>query len=622
MRKKRVIAITVVCLLVVLCAAAVMVSPAGRFIKAGLIWKIGDILDAYDKRFRLPKREILSGTPDRHREVAVANDVAVPMRDGVVLRANVYLPKAAGRWPAVVIRLPYGKDEPYCYMPAIGKFFARKGYACVVQDVRGKFGSGGSFEFFVNEGRDGYDTIGWIASQPWCDGRVGMYGESYYGYATWAAAMARHPNLKCIVPSTISLDLYGAVFRAGAFCLQAFGTYPVLMNARTYKNILRLDMRHLPLISLDDDAGIPSDYYKELVRHPTRDGNWKKYSLNDRYHLVDVPSLHLAGWYDNFLAGTMADWKNLCREAAGSPHEGKHWLMVGPWDHEYTTDRTRRVGRIPIGHASDTAKWDTVQLFFDRYLKGIKNGFEKRPPVSMFVIGPNEWRFEKEWPPAGVVYTEYYLHSRGKANTSAGDGRLDTAGPGQEPADRFVYDPADPVSVTLGVNLWMKAEQLPDRAEAEGRKDVLVYTTGPLAGDMEITGPITMELYASSSARDTDFTAALVDVFPDGYTHLLQEGIVRASYRASDVRPAPIEPGRIYRYSIDLWSTSHVVKKGHRIRVEISSSNFDMFDRNLNTGEPFGTSTRMEKARQAVYHSADFPSRVVLPVIGSRPPTP
>ena len=611
MKKKRLRWVVVVLALLVVVAVAALTTN----LVADVLWQVSTVKDLYDKFVRLPSVEIDSGTPDRYAEVVIEKDVPITMRDGVRLYANVYRPQAEGKFPVIVIRLPYGKDEYYCKMPAIGKFWAKKGYAAVIQDVRGKFTSEGSFDPFVNEVADGYDTIDWAAKQPWSDGNVGVMGESYYGYTTWAAAVSQHPNLKCIAPANINMDVYSSAFRQGAFDLQLMGDWAIGMDARTYQNALRLDHWYLPLIGMDDAAGIPSYNYKRLVTHPYGGGPWDGINLNGWYDQISIPILHLGGWYDVFLNGTIHDWQEIRSARAALPSAAPQWLVLGPWDHESTTDKTHRIGQLDIGDKSATTQWDVRQAFFDWCLKGMETELVAGPKVQIFVVGDNDWRFENEWPLARTQYTDYYLHGSGAANTVQGDGSLSPIPPGDEPADQYTYDPQNPVQYATGVDYWSLAKEMQDRATVEKRNDVLVYTTAALSEDVEITGPISATLYASSSAPDTDFTVALVDVSPDGSTHLIQEGIIRASFRDGVDLRSPIEPGKVYEYVLDLWATSYVVKAGHRLRVEVSSSNFDRYDRNPNTGNDFGLSAETVPATQTIYHSAEYPSRITLPVI-------
>jgi len=587
-----------------------------RFLLKDLAWAVHGMLEQLKRVFVLPFGGLPTSSPDVYDRVVVEKDVPIPMRDGVCLYANVYRPRAEGPFPVILTRMPYGKDEYYCFMPWIGRFWARKGYACVAQDVRGKWSSEGEWEPLVNEIDDGYDTIEWISQQPWCDGNIGATGESYYGYTSWAAALSGHPNLKAIAPSTTAMDIYGAwVYRNGALCMQTMGIWALHMNARRYRNPLRIDQWHLPLISWDDNAGIPCAYYKDWIRHPTRDEYWQRINLDDGYSDIEIPVLHMGGWYDTFLGSTLRDWAGVRESSRSETARLNQWLLVSPIDHEGTPESSGRIGRIEIGTSEGWERWEMSRRFFDYWLKGVDNGLAEEPRVKLFVIGDNEWRYEDEWPLARTRYTRYYFHSDGGANTSGGDGWLSLDSPVEEPVDTFVYDPEDPVSISLQEDMWYLAQTLLDRQEVEGRSDVLVYTTPPLEEDLELTGPITATLYAASTAPNTDFTATLVDLFPDGYAHMIREGIIRASHRESDVEPSPIEPGRVYEYTIDLWATSYVVRKGHRMRVEISSSNFNQYDRNPNTGAEFGMSAEKVKATQTIYHDADRPSHITLPVI-------
>jgi putative CocE/NonD family hydrolase len=592
-------------------------KPSGKSALSDLRWAIKKVHEELLKFLYLPLMSITTKTPDIHSNVEVEKDVAIPMRDGVKLYANIYRPKVkracANKFPVILIRLPYGKDEYYCQMPAIGKYWAKKGYVCVVQDVRGKWSSEGKWDPFLNEANDGYDTIDWIAKQPWCDGNIGMSGESYFGYTQWAVAPLNHPNLRCIAPATTATDIYGVwIYNNNVFCMQTLGIWAYSMNAKRYRNELRLNPRHLPLITMDDDAGVTCDYYKDWIRHATRDSYWDRINVNKEYSRIKIPILHLGGWYDVFLKGTIDDWLGVKENSESAAGENQ-WLLIGPIDHEWTTETTHKIGKMDIGE--EGLEYDMLQQFFDYWLKGVDNGFSETPRVKIFVLGDNEWRYENEWPLARTKYTKYYFHSDGSANTLNGDGWLDTNKPKDEPSDSYVYDPNDPVTVSLDTYLWELAKYLKDRTSVEKRTDVLVYTTSELEEDIEITGPITVTLYAASSARDTDFTATLVDVFPDGYAHMIQEGIVRARYRNSDREASLIESGKTYEYTIDLWATSHVVKKGHKIRVEISSSNFNRYDRNLNTGNEFGMNAETVKATQTIYHDTKHPSHITLPII-------
>lgn len=556
---------------------------------------------------------IPSTTPTRAAPGRVLSDVMVAMRDGVRLATDVYLPDGAGPFPTILTRLPYGKTEPYCAMPAVARHWVAKGYAAAVQDVRGKWGSEGYFEAnkIGNEIPDGTDTIAWIARQDWSDGRVGMWGESYFGFTSWAGAVGGHPALACIAPGDITLDRFRGTYRDGALQLNTVGMWAIGMAARTYQDMARVDTWHLPLAEMANAAGVPSPYFDDVVAHPTPDAFWAERGLLQALDLVRIPVLHWSGWYDNYLGRVIADWKALRERNAPARH---NHLFIGPWDHEGTADKLHKVGLLPVDHGTGARKWDTFQAFFDRYLMGLDNGFGARGPVAVYTMGADRWIDCADWPPPDSAPTEFFLRGGGRANGLGGDGVLDTVPPGDEPADHFVYDPADPVADTVDLDCWSIAGQMGDRRGIEARADVLVYTTAPLERALEVTGPVHATLHVASSAPDTDFTVALIDVLEDGAAHLVQDGILRARYRDSIAAPSLLEPGRVYALVIDLWSTSHVFRRGHRIRVEVSSSCFNRYDRNPNTADPFGRAVSTAKARQTVHHDRGRASSITLPV--------
>jgi putative CocE/NonD family hydrolase len=543
-------------------------------------------------------------------------DAAVPMRDGIRLFADIYLPAGNGPFPVILIRAPYGKRSDYTFMPALGRFWAERGYGFVAQDVRGRFGSEGSFTPYIEgqETRDAYDTLDWIASQPWCDGKVGMMGESYYGHTSLAGAWSDHPALKAISPGTITVAREKQVLD-GAYPLQASGLWTLDMDdvlKGEYQDTEDLDLSHLPLITMGEAHGLRDVIWRDRVTgYLQRPEDWRD-RANQLYSRVRVPALHFGGWYDTFTRGTIAIWQGVRTHSTDEKARDAQWLVMGPWDHEHVSIHISgeagmtRIGRLEIGEGSVTTYGDLLVEFFDHTLRGLDNGFAVRPRVQYFTVGDNAWRSTQQWPPEGVRATPLYFHS---------EGRLDFTPPGDEPADTYRYDPRDPVTITSEVNVWERGVAMPDRAKVLERADVLAYTSDPLEDSLELTGPITVNLYASSSAPDTDFTASLVDVFPDGYSLLIQEGILRASFRDRDATPAPIKSGEVYLFAIDLWATSYVVPAGHRLRVEVSSSNFPRFTRNLNTGHEFGMSDEIAVADQTVHHSTAYPSHVLLPVM-------
>ncbi len=565
-------------------------------------------------------------------EAKVDINVMVPMRDIVELATDVYRPKSEGRFPAILVRLPYGKTEAYCEMPAFGWYFAKRGYVFVVQDVRGKYDSEGVFgphELYFNESDDGYMTQEWISNQSWSNRKIGTLGDSYYAYTQWASAPLRNPHLKTMVTVVMATDQYGEeTYIDGAFHLYSnLGWLYQMWETKTMlfpgikSDLVPINWRHLPLITADEASGRVIPFYKEIIKHPNRDSYWKAKSNDYPFNQVTVPVLHISGWYDLYVRGQLKDYVAMTKKAATLEARRNQKLVVGAWHHEiprFGSAEEREFGSgkdIDFGPNADLNIMALCLRWFDYWLKGIDNGIMDEPPIRIFVMGENVWRYENEWPLTRTRYTKYYFHSNGRANSMYGDGVLNTKAPDNpEPPDTFVYDPNDPVP-SAAEDLWYFLNTVKDQRIIEKRDDVLVYTTLPLTKAVEVTGPLSVRLYASSTARDTDFTGKLVDVQPNGYAQYIQEGIIRARYRESRENPILIKPGKTYEYTIDLWATSNLFKTGHKIRVEISSSNFPRFDRNPNTGHKFGMDAKTMKATQTIYHDRSHPSHIRLPTI-------
>jgi putative CocE/NonD family hydrolase len=557
--------------------------------------------------------EIETTVPPRHDEILVSYDVVVPMRDKARLFADVYRPEGIDKpLPTILIRVPYGKQEPYIFMPAYGRFWARRGFAFVAQDVRGKFASSRdapNFVHSVHEVEDAYDTLKWIVAQPWSDGAVGLMGESYMGYTALAAVASGHPAVRCISPGYTAVDWAITDTRQGALMLAASGGWLLDMDAGEYQNLDNVDYWDLPLADIGRNAGIRDGMYIDFLKNDLRATS--KADLRPLLKDVNIPMLHFAGAYDNLLEGNLHLWDMMQTQ----PGARQQWLVFGPWDHENTTNQTHKIGRKHIGESSAAVANDTVFEFFEYCLKGIESDLATGPRVRYFTIGENRWRQAETWPPEQVTIREFYLASGGNANTAAGDGKLLATAPEGSPTDHFVYDPADPVTISLGKSPWSAAQEMPDHSALEDRRDVLFYVTKPLKSELNVTGPVTLVLYASTSAVDTDFATALLDVDPEGNVHRVQTGMIRASFREGMQQRTLIEPDRVYEYTIDMLATSYLFERGHRLRVEISSSDFNHFARNLNHGEPIGFSDRIVKAKQTVHHSERHPSRLVLSVI-------
>jgi putative CocE/NonD family hydrolase len=371
--------------------------------------------------------------------------------------------------------------------------------------------------------------------------------------------------------------------------------------------------KYLPLSTWDEQLGFKVQFLRDWIAHPEYDSYWARRGIAGKADRINVPNITLSGWYDVFVSQAF-EYVKAVRQTSKSDIARKHChLIVGPWAH----GPNWMAGERDFGENAEIDVEKLQERWFDHWLKGEGN-IDDLPPYRIFVMGKNEWRDEYEWPLARTQYTPYYFHSLGSANSLKGDGTLSTATPADEPADTFIYDPENPVPTRGGCILFGDEYGAQDQAETEKRNDVLVFTSKELREALEVTGPVKAVLYAASNAPDTDWTAKLVDVYPDGRALNLCDGIIRARYRNSSTTPSLIEPGRIYRYQIDLWVTSNVFLSGHRIRVEISSSNFPRLDRNPNTGHKFGADAELRKATQTIYHDADHPSHIILPVIPNR----
>jgi putative CocE/NonD family hydrolase len=560
-------------------------------------------------------------------EIRVDNRVAVPMRDGVILYADVYRPIEDGKYPVIVSRTPYSTERAPSSHEA-GVFFSRRGYVYVFQDVRGRHESDGKWEPFRNDIDDGYDTIEWAGTQPWSNGKVGMEGGSYLGQVQWRAAQTKPPHLVAIFPSVASTSIYHdwITVNGGWRLAFNFGWGPVRQESRIMQNTGVHTMAegpvsqaytqlvwHLPLNTMQELAGRHAQFYKDWIAHPDYDDYWKLLNVEERFSDIQVPVHTMGGFFDIFGQGTLRGYQGVAKHGANETARKGSNMVIGPWEH----GASRRVGDADWGENSVPSEEALVLRWYDYWLKGQKNGLDREPPVKIFVMGRNDWRLENEYPIASTQYKPLYFSSGGKANGSHGDGALRWEKPTGAESDTFTYDPANPVPSLGGANCCGvgTSSGVRDQRPIEHRGDILIYTSEILEEPVEVVGPVKLKLFASSDAVDTDFVAKLVDVHPDGKTYNACEGILRARYRNSLSKPEPLEPGKVYEMEIDLIGTAIQFGKGHRIRVHLTSSHFPQFSRNLNTGEPFGTSNVMKKAQQTVYHTSARPSHILLPVV-------
>ena len=588
-------------------------------------------------------------------EYRVVTETNVPMqaRDGVTLCADVLRPDAPGRFPVLLSRTPYGKqgmNDPN----GPHHRFARYGYVAVMQDCRGRFESEGEYVTIFQEIPDGYDAVEWAARLPWSNGRVGTTGQSYLGLTQYMIACndPMPSSLQAMAPVSASSDYHASwIYHTGGAALWGWmAPYAIFKGLNTLERKRRADLteamkeyveggdfsvprrtrfganaftplaekwyRHLPIKDWGDLLKETAPYFAEHIQHADDGEYWYRANVNRHAESVTVPILHVTSWYDIFAEGAPSAYQSIKANSRFDKARSGQRLIIGPWGHllPYHVPSSRGTGDIDFGPAALIDLNETLLRWFDYWLKGQANGIMDEPPVTVFTLGENRWQRFPDWPPPSMRQVRYFLHSQQGANSLRGDGTLEPFAPAKQPADTYIYDPNDPVPSLGGNNLTIDLG-VQDQRPVEERNDVLVYTSAPLDEPLEIAGPVTVSLWASSSAVDTDFTAKLVDVHPSGYAQNLLDGVIRARYRESASAPELMQPGRPYLFSIDLWATSNVFLPGHRIRVEVSSSNFPRFDRNLNTEEPFGEGTQGEPAQQTVFHQEDMPSHVLLPIL-------
>lgn len=576
----------------------------------------------------------MSPTGDAFRNVVVERDVEVPMRDGTVLRADVYRP-AEGRWPVLLKRTPYDKNMPFGTLVDLDQMSAiLEGFAVVIQDVRGRASSEGKHQPF-EERDDGYDTVEWCADQAWCDGNVGMYGSSYHGATQMAAASARPPHLRAISPIQASSDYHeGRSYFGGAFELGALLTISLGTTAYGSFRFADLDseelrrlraeitevLASLPQVVLDlplrDRLGRPdgalavlTPWFMDWVDKTLPDDPyWEAISLENRHHDMDVPALHVTSWFDQFHVGTLRNYEGLRAGAATDAARDGQYLIVGPWNHyppRTGGQGSVRVGDVDFGRASKL-NMDGVQLgWFRQHLTGDAGAFRQRKRVKLFVMGRNVWRDEHEWPLARAVDTPLFLHMNGDS------GGLQWAQAHEQQTASYEFDPMNPVPTHGGAHLVLDSAVLQGpvvQTAIEARDDVLTFTTDPLEADLEVTGWVRADLQVSSSAVSTDFTVRLCDVHPDGTSISVCDGIRRVTCGQDDSLDVGVELG----------ATSHVFLQGHRLRVQVSSSNSPRFDVNPNTGGRAWDTDEVVVATQRVHFGGPRGSRIVLPVVPER----
>jgi putative CocE/NonD family hydrolase len=568
-------------------------------------------------------------------DVLIQRSAPMTTRDGVKLFADVYRPKSDDKFPVILMRTPYDKSAGWAVSSAFK--IVPRGYVLIIQDVRGRYTSEGEWYPFRHEQSDGYDAVEWAAALPYSNGKVGMIGASYVGATQMLAAIAAPPHLAGIAPNMTASNYHdGWTYQSGAFEQWFDQNWTTQLAQNTLQRVItensnalvgssKLPLTDYPVFNfgqLPAEAELTAKiapYYLDWLAHPDYDAYWKQWSIEEHFSNIAVPMLNVGGWYDIFNGGTLRNYMGAKAHGATEAARTQQHLLIEIGGH---AGFGRKIGDVEFGpHALENEYNDVILDWYDFLCKGIRNEFATDKPVKVFMMGVNEYRQEDDWPPPQAKSTKYFLHSSGKANSLRGDGSLSTTAPKFESPDAYVYDPMNPVP-TVGGPLCCDAKHMEpgprDQRSVENRDDVLVYSSAPLAQDLEVTGPVTVTLFMKSSAVDTDFTGKLVDAGPDGFAKDLTEGIFRMRYRESPERQVLMNPGQIYEITLDLWATANVFLKGHTLRLEISSSNFPRFDRNLNTGETIEFARTAVSAVNTILHDSEHPSALILPIMPTK----
>jgi len=582
-----------------------MLKPAGCWPLAALLGLISGCQSLAD-RYVQPREGIRPAT----YSVRIKHGAAMTTADGVKLVADVYFPQFDRPRPTILVRIPFSRSfQNDLGAAAIARFWASHGYNVVIQGSRGRFKSGGEYYPLRDERRDGIATLQWLSRQPWFDGRLGMWGGSVFGYTQWVLADQQNPGPSALMIQICSTSVHEMFYPGGAFSLESALFWAVRSRGQRDQTPSFRDLERgfngFPLLDADDRVVADIGFFDDWAQHREVDDYWKAIDGDQRARTVRAPVLLMAGWSDPFLPGQLRDF-NIIRREADPRVAAESRLIIGPWTHADPI-------RFPDGTTAGPYRQASLAPslpWFDHVLQGRALDATLASPVRIYVMGENIWRDEQEWPLARARPTALYFRGAGHANSSDGDGRLSLEPPtAAEPLDSFTYDPLDPVPSRGGAMLGPRAGMAPQN-DVEKRRDVLVYSSAPLPQDLEVTGPVSATLNIATTAASTDFTVKLVDVDPAGQAYNVTDGILRRAYPAAAEKPA-----QTYEIKIDLWPTSMLFRKGHRIRVDVSSSNFPRYDRNPNTGRDISTETSPVAAVQSIYHSPGQLSHILLPVI-------
>ncbi|RIK37753.1 MAG: hydrolase [Chloroflexi bacterium] len=542
------------------------------------------------------------------------HDLRVPMRDGVDLSLDLIRPDVPGSYPVILLRTPY--DKTRARSPFLQEL-ARRGYIIALNDLRGRFNSDGEFTPYIYDTDDGYDVIEWIAAQEWCDGNVGMAGGSCVARTQWLAAAADPPHLKAIVPVVSPPDAYlNEPITHGCFLLPV-SEWMLWMGRRSWQitdadpvyTYMRPYFNTLPLANIAKAAGIQSRWWDEWMQHPNLDSYWKRGSYMHDWKRMSVSALNISGWWDMNFPGAHLNFSGMREHARSDQLRLGQKLIIGPWPHR--VNRTRTLNGLDFGEQAIINLEEYQLRFYDRWLKGVENGIEHELPVHVFVLGANEWWSEPDWPLPDAENVQFYFHSQGRANSLLGDGGLSTEPPGDEPADSYQYDPLDPNGMLWRIDDGPVDDRLPST-----RSDMLCYTSEVLREPLTIVGPVSVTLYAASSARDTDWHVRLCDVHPDGSARFLCHGMLRARLRESFEQPQLLTPGQVYEFTFGADACGVRFLPGHRIRVEVTSSWFPEYDRNTNSGADNNfLDAQVVVTTNHIFHERGKASHITLPVV-------
>jgi len=541
--------------------------------------------------------------------------ITIAMRDGVKLTADLYRDDAIAKAPVILTRTPYDRTK----QKATGERWAKAGYVFIAQDCRGKFGSEGAFAPYNNEGQDGYDTIEWITRQPWCSGRVGMMGGSYVGAVQWQAAAENPPGLAAIAPQATWSSFYRNLHLGGSVRLSLIAGW-IAGNTPKPEGVKPADMSEalmrLPLGEVDSALGWDMPWLDAFLTHPKPDGFWTRLDLTSRLPDLQLPALHVVGYYDYFSRESVGNFMIMQKQARDAKTRQQQRLILGPWDHG-SVGKTK-VAEVEFGTEATVDTFALQLDWFDRHLKQDAVAQAKPfPPVRYFSMGDNVWHDAQTWPPEGFTSTSFYMHSKGKANTRQGRGVLSLKAPTQdEPPDAFRADPAKPTPsnpITAARPIKAAVWGPVDQSATEDRDDVLVYTSEPMTAPLTFAGNAEAKLHVCTDTPDADWAVKLIDVHPDGFAQNIARGILRGRYRNSLLKPELMQPGQVCEITIDLGPVAATIAKGHQLRVDISGADFPLYDRNPNTAEGI-TSSKTAIATEQVHHKTGALSRIVLPV--------